>query len=128
MSFANIKAKTVLSLLLSSTEATAFYSAPETIYNGSSLARSMIDSRFANPEKRFNIFHPSEDPLNTKNNPAYAYVNTGRVYIQPSFPSQINYITPTGKAVQCDLVHILLHELGHALTVNTDSGLGKKDN
>jgi len=74
----------------------------------------MIDDWLINPRRFIKIEYAA-------NNAYVKDVNSGRLYIDVSYAPKLFYISPTGKAVQTNLVHMLLHELGHALTTKKDN-------
>jgi hypothetical protein len=121
MSLATLRAAITLDVAFSAADQAAILAGMETIYRGSGQARAMIDAWIATPGKR--IKFTTTPDLN-----AYGRLNQGEVILNLAVIPMLNYITPTGKATQFDLVHILVHELGHALTGRDDSALDRRNN
>lgn len=87
----------------------------QTAYDGSAIARTMFENWIATG-KGFDIRYQ----LNSLHVPGAPPTPNGIVYLDPLFVPTLDYISPTGQAVEVNLVHALVHELGHALTGRTD--------
>jgi Ca2+-binding RTX toxin-like protein len=97
----------------SKTEEAEILAALQTIYDGSSIARTMLDDWFATGK----ILDIQFD-LKKLRGP----LNTGKLLLDLDFARTLDYITPTGQAREAGLVHIIAHELGHSLTGRQDNG------
>ena len=115
MAFSDVNSKTTISGF-SAADTAIISTALETAYNGSTLAKTMFDNWIATPTNTIKIQYQKDAAFV----PGVPPIPNGLVFLDLQFISKLNYITPSGKAVQFDPVHVLVHELGHALTARRD--------
>ncbi|TRT86991.1 MAG: VWA domain-containing protein, partial [Microcystis aeruginosa Ma_AC_P_19900807_S299] len=119
MAFSDVQARTTITGFSAADEA-IILNAMKTAYNGSSLARTMFDDWIATPTNTIQIQYEKGKAYALTQPTLFGSKGTGKVFLDLQFVSTINYITPTGQAVELDPVHVVVHELGHALTGRLD--------
>jgi Ca2+-binding RTX toxin-like protein len=112
MNFSNISAKTTV-VGFSDAQKTSILDALRKAYNGSATAQTLLDN-WINAGQTIDIQYQ----IGTLQGPP----NTGKLLLDLSYLSTLDYITPTGQALEVDLVHVIVHELGHSLTGRLDDG------
>ena len=111
MPFSQIKDKTTITGF-SGADATIILDALKTAYNGSSIAKKMLDD-WVNGGKTIDIKFVA--------NAFQAYANTGKLELDLAYIKTLSYISDTGQAVLHSVVGAIVHELGHALTGRLDN-------
>ncbi len=119
MAFSDVQARTTIKGFSAADEA-IILNAMKTAYNGSSLARTMFDDWIATPTNTIQIQYEKGKAYALTQPTLFGSKGTGKVFLDLQFVSTLNYITPTGQAVELDPVHVVVHELGHALTGRLD--------
>jgi hypothetical protein len=82
----------------------------------------MFDDWIATPTNTIEIQY-EKDKAYARTEPillGFGSKGTGKVFLDLQFVATINYITPTGQAIEIDPIHVIVHELGHALTGRRD--------
>jgi Ca2+-binding RTX toxin-like protein len=113
MAFSSISAKTTIDTAFSAADKASILAALQTAYDGSSIAKTLLDDWIA-AGKTIDIQYRA----GKLQGPA----NTGRLLLDLSYLSNLDYISPTGQAREVDLLHVIVHELGHSLTGRLDDG------
>jgi hypothetical protein len=113
MAFADIEAKTTIEGPFTDAQKTSILADLKTAYEGSAIAKQMFDNWIATPGHTINIKYVAG---------AYqAYVNTGKIEIDPAYINDLSYINDKGTPILHSQLGAIVHELGHALT-------GRRDN
>ena len=112
MTLANVQAKTVINGY-SAADETTITNAIATAYNGSPLFAAMVDNWLATAGNQLTF--------NFAANAANAAFNTGNVNLDLAYINTINYIDNNGNAVEFEPVHVIVHELGHAIGGTRDN-------
>lgn len=113
MAFSDVQARTTITGFPSAADTATILGAMETAYNSSSIARAMFDNWIATPTNTI-VIQYEEGKAYSRNSPS------GQLFLDLQFIATLDYITPTGQAIEVDPVHVIVHELGHALTGRVD--------